>query len=535
MKNLDTMLKKTMRFIVYMVLCTVVFSSCKKDKELVPEPEEPATPDGTRAQLTADSIFLYAKEVYLWNTALPSFEGFNPRQYVSTRDEEAGFNSELYAITRYGINSGTGEPFEYNEENPDAPKYSYIFDTDDANPIAYVIPAKSSVDLEGNGFDFGFLANPFGTNANYRLYVTTVYKGSPADRAGIKRGDIFTVVNNRQVTTNFTNETADFLNEALFDASSVSLKVLKASSGATADITLTRTSYRSDPVYKDTVYTAGAKKIGYLAYARFSNLDNSQAALNEAFNDFASKGVTDLIVDLRYNGGGYVQTAEYLADLIAPASKNGQVMYKEHFNTLLQEGKASILKNQPLPGADGKPQSSGATYADVDFSVAKNTYRFNKKGPLTSLQNVVFIVTGSTASASELVINSLKPHMNVKIVGEKSYGKPVGFFPITIDKYEVYFSMFESRNSEDQGGYYAGLTPDLFTDDDVTHDFGDLRESSVKAAYDYLTTGVLALSSAKQSAISSANGRAAKVSQLKGFKPAREEFKGMIETRIKLR
>ncbi len=131
-------------------------------------------------------------------------------------------------------------------------------------------------------------------------------------------------------------------------------------------------------------------------------------------------GVADLIIDLRYNGGGFVNTAEYLINLIAPPTVTG-TMFVEYYNKTMQDGKASILKNQPLLDENDQIQYSGGkivTYADVDYSVTGNTIAFSKKGSLSTVANVVFLVSGNTASASELVINSLKPHLNVKLSWE---------------------------------------------------------------------------------------------------------------------
>lgn len=521
------------------IIAGLLCGGCKKNRKEEARPEETGVENkGTRAELSADSMFLYAKEVYLWNESLPAYEVFNPRNYVSS-DEEAGLTKELFDITRYATYSVTGKPYEYSEDYPDEPKYSYIFNTANANPVAYAVPAKSSVDLEGNGYDFGFQVDLFSMGQGvYNVRVEAVFNGSPAAAAGLKRGDVLTVVNGRQVTTNYTQATVDFLNAALFDAASIQLEVYRASDNKTFNASLNRSSYRSNPVYCDSVYTEGTKKIGYLAYARFSDITNSQASLDQAFSSFAAEGVTDLIVDLRYNGGGYVNTAEYLANLIAPSGVSGSVMYKEYFNAKMQSNSATILKNQPLPDDNGNLQYSNGklvTYADVDYSVAKNMHYFSKKGPLNNVQKVVFIVTGSTASASELVINSLKPKQNieVKIVGEKTYGKPVGFFPVRIDKYDVYYSMFESKNSEDQGGYYDGMSPDFTASDGSQYDFGDLRDPSTAGAFNYLVNGSFTAKTAKTSSVSSV--KSVQSQKIESFKPAREEFKGMIENRFKMK
>jgi hypothetical protein len=276
-------------------------------------------------------------------------------------------------------------------------------------------------------------------------------------------------------------------------------------------------------VLKATVLNAGGQKVGYIAYSRFSNLGATQAAIDQAFSKFTTEGVTALIVDLRYNGGGYTQSAEYMLNQIAPTSLNGKVMYVEYFNDLLQNGQAPILKQQPYLDGQGNPvmwDGHWATYADLDFSVAANTFKFSGDGGLNSVKQVVFIVSGSTASASELVINSLKPHMPVKLVGANTYGKPVGFFGISIDKYTVYLSNFYMQNADGNGDYFHGMQVDIPAADDVRHDFGDEGETCVMASLNYIT--------------GHPNGmRTGPVEPVVHMGPA--SFNGMIETRLKLR
>jgi carboxyl-terminal processing protease len=536
-----------------LLVLTGVFTSCKKDKNVKSDDEESVqTPNdvspetGTRTQLTKDSIFLYARQVYLWWDEIPDYQTFSPRQY-------SGFETELYALTRYGINSSTNKPFELSLDSDGkddgTPKYSYISDITQRNAVAVTAAKKSSIDLQGNGNDFGIRAGLAWLDANstkYGVVLYAVYPNSPAAKAGLERGDIITNINDRDIG-NYTEEEILFLNNALFNATSISVKGMKVNSTSNNIIpfraSFSAISYASSPILKDSVYVSGNKKIGYMAYARFSNLENdSKEEFDKVFKKFATQGVTDLIIDLRYNGGGYVSSAEYLANLIAPTTLEGKVMFTEHYNKLMQAGKADILKKQLILNSldqstdsnnDGKPD----TYADVDFSVAGNTQKFDKKGTLNNVSNVVFIISGATASASELVINALKPHMNVKIVGERSYGKPVGFSPIRIDKYDVYLSMFESKNSLDEGGYFDGIAPTTGSstadDDNPFYGFGDVRESSFKAAYNYLTKGTFTSSSTTTSSVSTRGVRL--LNDANSLKLSDRDFKGMIEDRFKLK
>ncbi|MGY0037734.1 S41 family peptidase [Pedobacter sp. NJ-S-72] len=134
------------------------------------------------------------------------------------------------------------------------------------------------------------------------------------------------------------------------------------------------------------------------------------------------------------------------------------------------------------------------TAADDNYTTAANKTAFSKKGSLAGVSNIVFIVSRNTASASEIVINSLKPYMNVKLVGDTTYGKPVGFFPVTLEnRYEVFMPIFETRNARNEGGYYTGIVPDVLDEyDDPEYVFGDERENYLSRALNVLAPGATA-------------------------------------------
>ena len=532
------MKKSSIQAFLLLAFIPAVFDACKKDKKDVTPVVTLPSPTATRDDLTKDSVFLYAKEVYLWNDALPTYEVFNPRGFKTNSANIDNLDAELFAITRYKINPATGKPYEYNNAYPTETKYSFIEDLVASGKITYAASLESSVGLDGqgNGFGIGGLS-AVGTNDSYKIYLKYASPGSPAALAGLGRGDYIDKVNGTSIGTNFSSE-VDLINSAFNEntATSLSLEGQKKN-GNRFSVTLSKTKYTSSPIYKDTILTVGTKKVGYLAYARFSDTNNSEAALTNVFSKFSAGGVTDLVIDLRYNGGGFVSTAEHLVDLIAPSSTNGKVMFAEAFNSTLQNGGATILRNQPLRDQSGKIQYSNGrivTYADLSYTIADNTTNIEKKGALDNVGKVVFITTGGTASASELVINSLKPYVDVKTVGSTSYGKPVGFFPIRIDKYDVYLSMFSSTNSSGQGDYYAGFTPDAQKTDDVTRDFGNTSEICLSAALSYINTGVFTSSTSTQTMSVNGVSRAASSITVKDAYAA-PSFQGMIYTPKKLK
>lgn len=507
--------------ILFSFLMIVFFTSCKKDKIDVNAP----TPTSDRSELTKDSIFLYAKEVYLWNTSLPTYSVFKPRSYNSSSNQLDNFNQILLRLTKYSN-------FENVPGYPNETKYSYIEDLVASGQIAFKSSKKASVNLNGDGDDTGLNLSYVGSETNYKMLVRSVSPGSYAEEeTNISRGDTILTINGKLYGRNFDAE-IDEIVDAL-EQNSVTITGRKREAGGAFNLVLNKTKYTSSPILKDSVYVRGSKKIGYLAYARFSDEENSVAALNAVFQRFSTENVTDLVIDVRYNGGGFVSTAEHLTNLIAPSSLSSKKMFTEYYNSTMQSGQARILKNQPRRDARGNITSGnyydGVTYSSSNTNLSSFFSKANA-GYLNNIQNVVFIVGTNTASSSELVINSLKPHMNVKLVGRQTYGKPVGFFPIRIDKYDVYFSMFETRNSTGQvPNYYNGFVPDKVVNDDFRYNFGDTRENNLAHALHYLVNGSFSggniIASAKGARLS-AESSETKVLDERGLYS--KDFKGMI-------
>ncbi|GAA4310330.1 hypothetical protein GCM10023149_04960 [Mucilaginibacter gynuensis] len=350
---------------------------------------------GTRFQFTLDSIYLYAKQMYLWNDALPDYTTFNPRiKYAGINPQLLAYETELFDITQLKINPANSLPFE-NALTANVAKYSYL-----------------------------------------------------ANRGSTLSGLALAVANTNEVSGN--------------------------------------------PVAAVALLNAGDTKVGYIALSSFPSLANAQSYIDAAFAQIAAANSADIIIDLRSNRGGYIETAEYVANLLIPPAFNGKVMYNEQFNSQMQQGKATILQHQPYFDANGKPvsyQGRLATMADVDYSEVGNTYTFSKKGNLSNLKNIYFIVSGQTASASELLINCLRPYLNVKLIGSTTYGKPVGFIGINIDEYTVFMSNFLIKNAADNAGYFTGMQVDIPVVPDNLYELGNPEETCLKATINYINTG----------------------------------------------
>lgn len=484
-------------------------ASCKKDPKAKPDPTPNPNPvTATREELTKDSIYLYAKETYYWNDVLPSYEVFKPRGY-------AGFQEVLGGFTKIKIDPTTNKAID---------KYSFLDDGSVAG------------ELGGQGGDYGF--SVFYNDANSGdLRIKYVYENSPASSQELKRGYQITKINNRTDLV-ATAATLDFVSKAVFGSNASISLTLKKPDGSSVDVTVTRGQYSINPILFSKVYEVGAKKVGYIVFNSFTT--NSATKLDAIFTEFTTAGISEVIVDLRYNGGGSVSTADVLTNLIAPSAKTGTVMYTTFWTKTMQDGAAKILAFQPLLDNAGKlqPYTQGvngkyATFADLDYrplESADNVEKFAKRGA-TNITRAYFIVSSSTASASELVINNLKPVMDVKLIGRKTYGKPVGFFAIGIDKLDMYIPQFETKNSLNQGGYFAGMAVDKDIFDDVTKDFGDPAELLLANALSYADKGsFLAVKPGGDRISSSGTFNRQEVERVNN-QLDENEFKGMVETR----
>lgn len=474
-------------------------TSCKKsstpaDTASTPETNTLQTSTTNRDYLTKDSIFLYAKQTYFWNVGMPSYDGFNPRQYAT--------NDAVIAALKALPSTGGKD------------KYSFI----DNGAVA--------TQLGGVSGDFGFSIFFASTND---LRIKLVYATSPAATVGLKRGYQITKINGF-TDINTSKASIDKIEDAVFgNDATISLTVLKPD-GTSQDVVVSRTTYNINPILYSNTYTVGTKKVGYIVFNSFTT--NSTALLDAAFAKFATDGVSELIVDLRYNGGGSVATSEAFTNLIAPSSQNGKIMYTTYWTQTMQDNKATILQNQKFyaKGNDGVTRLySFFDYPWVPTQAAGNQEVFAKRGTLNNLSRVYFLVTASTASASELLINNLKPVMDVKLIGKKTYGKPVGFIGLHIDKNDLYIPQFQTKNQLNQGDYFDGMAVDKDIADDITKEFGDQTEKLLAQALNYSASGSF-LSVLKENTVSSTSALSKTLTEdLTG--KLDHGFKGMIETR----
>jgi C-terminal processing protease CtpA/Prc len=408
------------------LLCLFIagsFQACKKEdikSDLAPVTPAPSTP--AIADQLKDSALEYSKEIYLWYNQIPA--GFNAKSYDD-------LNAIMTAIRQYSTETGFSQPVD---------RWSFAIEQKEWDNIS-----------SGIAGDFGisvFFMAPGD------LRVKSVQKESPAAKAGIRRGWRITKVAG---STDITSSNADFLVAKIYNSNTTGFTFQKPDN-TTADVTLTAATYLENPIFADSVYTVGAKKIGYLSYNSFlGDTAKTYREFDRIFNRFASQNINDVVVDLRYNGGGYVTVQEKLANYLVNNSASGGLMMKQQYN-------------------DKYTRYNEAT-------------NFKKLGSL-NLNRVFFIVSNNTASASELLINNLKPYMDVKLVGtSKTYGKPVGYFNIAVGDWYIFPVSFRTTNKNGEGSYFNGLSLDAQVADGLDKDWGDLNESALAAAVKFITTG----------------------------------------------
>ena len=342
---------------------------------------------------------------------------------------------------------------------------------------------------EGVTTDFGMYVFYLQTSENEsaHLYVRMVERNSPAYHGGLKRGAKIISLNGNSNIDYDSQEQEDFRTVDNALSSSKLIIEFQNQGEEIRQAEILASQYDMDPVLKDTIFNTDQKKVGYLAYNSFISVGNREAPgakgtqLKSIFDRYAQQGVDDLIVDLRYNGGGSVVTAEFIADYIAPSTADKKLMYKYSINR--------VLENEGW-------NEEGDIFEDVFFK---------KKGSL-NLPRVYFLVSKASASASELLINVLEPYMDVYLVGsygsdgyggmekQNTYGKPVGFFPFPVNApgqppNDLYVVSFQMTNAIGKSDYFNGLVPDFHAYEGYLNDFGDSDEGLIEAALSHIQSG----------------------------------------------
>lgn len=397
--------------------------------------------DNPRSASVNDFIWKGLNQYYFWLEDSPDLadDRFNSSsEYVSFLDQF----SEV-------------ELFNHLKVSNTIDKFSVIYE--DYTLLEQLLTGNEN----SNGVDYELRYVP-GSTTNIFGWVRYIMPNSDASTKNIVRGDIFYAVNGIPLTIN------NYQN--LLSQSSYTLNLATLNNGALtpngSSVSLSKIPYSENPVLIRKVFQLGTKKVGYLLYNGF--FSNYDLQLNQAFSLFQSEGVTHLILDLRYNSGGSVSSATRLASMIT-GQFTGQVFARQQWNYKIEEffsnNQESLINRFTNSLANG---------------IAINSLNLN---------SVYVITSKKTASASELVINGLKPYMNVIQIGDVTVGKNVGSITLydspTFQKqnvnpthrYAMQPIVLKIANAVGFSDYVNGLNPDVAQVEDLEN-LGVLGEPS---------------------------------------------------------
>ncbi|MCQ2167730.1 MAG: S41 family peptidase [Bacteroidales bacterium] len=384
---------KAGRIILSLALCAALLSSCDKDKGYTYQKKDPSdnteqqkvqTEQAKQRSYVNDFAYVYMSQLYLWADEIKSGLAAWKNAYT-TKPENVDPVAKV-----------------------DELKHSYdrwSFLTDDFASFTSEVAGVSTT----FGYDLKFYYYDSSKNTVCAV-ILYVYADSPAAKAGLERGDAIVKVNNKQMTT---SNYVDIYNSYLSGGSPCDFEVQKHGHSQLTKISMSPVEMYENPVLMHKVFDVAGKKVGYLAYTSFT-LDSIED-LKAVASDFKSQGVTELILDLRYNGGGYVITEMALAAMLAPegiigdaSGKGGEVYEKSVYNSSQMKG----LSDEDI-----------TDYFTQVMSDGNGGYYYNTVGCNMNLKKIYAIMTSGTASASESVIVGLKPYMDIQIIGEpKSEG-----------------------------------------------------------------------------------------------------------------
>ena len=332
--------------------------------------------------------------------------------------------------------------------------------------FTYITSIEEENDLINNGSNAGFGIRLTYDTTNNRVFVAEAFENAPAFPAGFDRGTEILSVNGQSTSSLMASGGPQAFSDALgpSDPGVTRSFVIRDTSGVERTVSVTKTEYPLDPIsdrYGVEILSDGAGgQVGYINLRTFI-VSNASQQLRTAFQQFQDQGITNVILDLRYNGGGLVSVAELLGDLMADG-----------------------LEGQVFSRTELRPSKSSENSTDL-FADQPQQIRAMK---------LAVIGRGGTASASELITNSMIPYLgdNIALVGTDTYGKPVGQFAFDRSACDdrLRAVTFKTVNADGQGEYFNGLASVMpntcRANDDIFTPLGDANEASISVALDFI-------------------------------------------------
>ncbi|MFC5625886.1 S41 family peptidase [Algoriphagus winogradskyi] len=421
------------RSLLLIILSGLLWSCKDDDKDPVVDSEL------TLEEEINNWIFDVMDEVYYWRLNMKT-------PIAETSDPTAYFNSLLYTPTdRFSVIY---------------PDYQELINS-----------------LQGISLDPGYEAKWYGLPDSDDVYGEVIYtkKNSPTSSKDLKRGDVIIAINGIGLTrSNFS----ELRGQAEQTHTITTLRFNEETSAyeEMPDISLTPIQFSEDPNFLDSVYTINNQKIGYVVYNFFAPGTSADSIkydkeMDAVFAKMKAANINNLVLDLRYNGGGYVSSAVNLASLIGPGVTSSDIFSKTKYNQYIMTNIPSLSNVQ-------------RTFLEKSQNIG-NTLSGNR----------IYVLTSSgTASASELIINGLKPYMEVFLIGGVTYGKNVGSIAIEDEEnpensYGLLPIVTQSFNSLDQSDYTSGFTPNIAINENTERlrELGDINEIMFRTAIEQIT------------------------------------------------
>ena len=399
------------KLILSSIISSILLAGCGGSDS---DPSTPTPPIADQCSLSNElnGFYNYMQANYLWNDDMPT--NVNPQNYNS-----------VYALL---------DALVIPED-----RYSFILTEQEYQ--------DRFVSAEYVGFGFASRITP-----DNRVFVNYVYANSPAATAGMKRSDELTHIGGESVQTLLAENRYE---QALGEAEAgVSVELTwQDLEGASASAVLTKVTVETNTVLAASRLTVEEKEVGYFVLNSFINRTGED--LNFAYNQL--QGVDELIIDVRYNGGGLTRYANQAATQAAGDHVIGEVFAKYLFNA--NNASANFVEKFQL--------YDGIRQLDLD--------------------RVYVLTTAASCSSSELIINALEPHIEVVVIGQPTCGKPVGQIPDRLCDKRTFVVNFETVNANNEGRYFDGLTPNCYADDVLVGDWGAANDPMLLTAEHHMS------------------------------------------------
>lgn len=456
-KTLKIMKQNKLFALFLLSILLINLSSCKKNDDEInfngKNNSNYKHTDYTVFQFVHSTAYYY----YLWNDKISSQS--TERFYSQFSDPEEMFETFIDSRDRYS--------FVMNNYSEVYASLDNDYSTDGINLSLYYGDSDKS------------------TVVGVVLYV---YENSPAQEAGIKRGDVITAINGTTLTpSNYSD---------LLDLDSYTITYKKTIVDSDGEISYSDDTYTSsliykkqmsiDPILQNKVITKNGKRIGYLLYDSFTQ---SPKEIIEACEKLQSWQIDELVLDLRLNGGGYVNTLDTLASILVPQGNVGNVFIKSVYNNYLTK-----MYKDYQNELDYDPFCSYFTEQNVNLN----------------LKRLYVLTSNSTASASEELISGLKPYMDVILIGDQTVGKYTSCLlindeedqgydsdGIAYSEWAVYLVVGSCTDSNGDMDFENGWTPDYEVEDTFAYELGDENEPLLATALNLIDGGSIAKKSVK--------------------------------------